>query len=282
MTKRDGMQSGSAASNEVHGPAEGARQSIGPGGRGSRRSARFRPPAADLQELRRRVYAPSDLSGYGLKDRLLIYAADVFLYLLIRVICVTIRWEAPGMDRLRSIHASGHRAIFTFWHSCIVGATYFFRKRGIVVMSSYSRDAEYTGRVIKRFGYGTARGSSTRGGGRAMAEMAECLLNGIDVGFTIDGPRGPAYVAKPGAVTLARHTGQAIFPFHVAARRYWELPSWDRLQIPRPFTRAVVLIGEPIYVPRDAAPEVVEAKRAELQSTLSELRVRGSEFGVRS
>ena len=128
--------------------------------------------------------------------------------------------------------------------------TWFWRKRGIVVMSSRSRDAEYVGRFIKRFGYGTARGSATRGGGRALAEMAECLSNDMDVGFTINGPRGPAYVAKPGAVTLARHTGQAILPFHIAARRYVELPSWDRLQIPLPFTRAVAIVAEPIYVAR--------------------------------
>ena len=88
---------------------------------------------------------------------------------------------------------------------CIFNATWFWRKRGIVVMSSTSRDAEYTARFIKRFGYGTARGSATRGGQRALSEMAACLLNGMDAGFTIDGPRGPAYLAKPGAVTLARH-----------------------------------------------------------------------------
>jgi lysophospholipid acyltransferase (LPLAT)-like uncharacterized protein len=240
--------------------------------RGSCRALSRRAAAASLDELRRRVYSPSDLSGYSLGDRLIIYAADIFFYLLIRIICMTIRWEARGVEHLEAIYASGHRAIFTSWHVCIITATYFFRKRGIVVMSSYSRDAEYTGRVIKRFGYGTARGSSTRGGVRALARMAECLLNGIDVGFTIDGPRGPAYLAKPGAITLARHTGQAVFPFHIAARRSLKLPSWDRLQIPLPFTRAVVLCGAPIYVPRDASPEEVEAKRAELQTTLDRLR----------
>ena len=139
-------------------------------------------------------------------------------------------------------------------------------------MSSVSRDAEYTGRVIKRFGYGTARGSATRGGGRGLAEMAHCLDNGIEVAFTIDGPRGPAYVAKPGAVTLARHTGQPILPFHIAASSYIELPSWDRLQIPLPFTRAASFIGAPIYVPRDAASEDIAAKQAALQSALEGLR----------
>jgi lysophospholipid acyltransferase (LPLAT)-like uncharacterized protein len=260
---------GGAASDDLLASGEGRRQ---PGGRLRARLA----TSANIEDLRRRVYAPSDLSGYSARDRLMIYAADIFLYLLIRLVSMTVRWDARGVEHLEAIYASGHRAIFTSWHVCIIGATYFFRKRGIVVMSSYSRDAEYTGRVIKRFGYGTARGSSTRRGTRAMAEMAECLLNGIDVGFTIDGPRGPAYLAKPGAVTLARHTGQAIFPFHVAPRRYLELPSWDRLQIPLPFTRAIVRCGKPIYVSRDASAEEVEAKRAELQAALDRLRQESS------
>lgn len=235
--------------------------------RASRAARRPKP-----EELRRRVYSFSDLSRFSLRDRILIRAADILFYLLIQAICLTLRWEVRGSHNLDSIRATGHRAIFTFWHVSIFTATWFWRKRGIVVMSSTSRDAEYTGRFIKRFGYGTARGSATRGGSRALAEMAECLANGMDAGFTIDGPRGPAFVAKPGAVTLARHTGQAILPFHIATRRYIELPSWDRLQIPLPFTRALTLVGEPIYVPRAATPDEVRSKQVELQASLDRMR----------
>lgn len=227
--------------------------------------------STDLETLRNRVYNFSDISHYRTRDKLIIRAADLFLYLLIRAVCSTLRWEVRGCEHLDTVLASGHRSIFTFWHVCLLSATWFWRNRGIVVMSSVSRDAEYTGRVIKRFGYGTARGSATRGGGRALAEMAQCLDNGMEVGFTIDGPRGPAFVAKPGAVTLARHTGQAILPFHIAAKKYIEFPSWDRLQIPLPFTRAASFIGEPIYVPRDATSEDVAAKQAALQSSLDNL-----------
>ena len=232
-----------------------------------------RPAASrDREELRRRVYEFSDLSGYRLRDRFIIRAADLFFYLLIRLVCSTIRWQSRGLNQFESVYANGHRAILAFWHSGIFGATWFFRNRGIVVMSSQSRDAEYTARFIKRFGYGAARGSATRGGSRALREMAHCLMNGMDVGFTIDGPRGPAYRAKPGAITLAKHTGQAILPFHVGARRYIELPSWDRLQIPLPFTRAIILVGEPIYVPRNAGAEEIAARQSQLQSTLDRLR----------
>ena len=105
-----------------------------------------------------------------------------------------------------------------------------------------------------------------------MAEMAQCLQNGMEVGFAIDGPRGPAYVAKPGAVTLARHTGQAILPFHIGVSKYLELPSWDRLQIPLPFARAAAFIAEPVYVSRSATSEEAATRQAVVQAALDRLR----------
>lgn len=230
---------------------------------------------SNFEDLRRRVYSFADLSEFSWRERLGIRAADLFFYLLIRLICASLKWQTEGIEHLDAIYKCGHRAIFTFWHSCIFSATWFWRKRGIVVMSSQSKDGEFTSRFIKRFGYGTARGSSTRGAGRALAEMTECLDNGVDVAFTIDGPKGPAYVAKPGAVTLARHSGQAIFPFHIAAKRYWELPSWDRLQIPKPFSRTITLIAEPIYVPHQASAEEIEAKQQAVQQALDKLKAKG-------
>ena len=205
----------------------------------------------------------------------MIRCADLLFYIAIFIFGATIRWEVRGYDHLQSIYERGRRAIFTFWHPCIFPATWFWRKRGIVVMSSRSRDGEYIARFIQRFGYGAARGSSSRGAGRALAEMVECMENGIDVAFTIDGPRGPVYVAKDGAVTLARHTGNAILPFHIAMTRYIEAPSWDRLQIPLPFTRALMLIGEPLYVARDGREDEPKTKQASLQCTLDRLRREG-------
>lgn len=237
--------------------------------------------AASLDQLRHRIYDFADLSAYAWRDRLSIQLGDLFFYTLIRLICLTIRWETRHPEHLEAIYNSDHRAIFTFWHSCIFTATYFWRKRGIVVMSSQSKDGEMTSRFVKRFGYGTARGSSTRGAGRALAEMAECLASGIDVAFTIDGPKGPVYIAKPGAVTLARHSGQAIFPFHVAVQRYVELPSWDRLKIPLPFTRAITLMGEPLYVPRNATLEEVETIQQAVQKALDDLRLAGEHWRER-
>jgi lysophospholipid acyltransferase (LPLAT)-like uncharacterized protein len=243
--------------------------------RSIRRNLARQESRSHVDVLGRRVYGFDALSDYPFRDRLVIRVADIGFYFLIRVICRTLRWEVQGYEHLDSITGAGRRAIFTFWHSCIFGATWFWRNRGIVVMSSTSRDAEFTARFIKRFGYGTARGSATRGSGRALAEMADCLKSGMEVAFTIDGPRGPVYVAKPGAITLARHTGQAILPFHIAMRRYAELPSWDRLRIPLPFTRALTLIAEPIYVPHEATSDEVARAQIALQSALDRLRSEG-------
>ena len=233
---------------------------------------------SEIEALRNRVYSRSPLSHYRTRDRIIIRIADIGLYSAIRAVCSTLKWEEHGSEHLEEILARGKRPIFTSWHVCIISATWFWRNRGIVVMSSTSRDAEYTGRVIKRFGYGTARGSATRGGGRALAEMAQCLENGIDVGFTIDGPRGPAYIAKPGAVTLARHTGQAILPFHITTSSSLTVRSWDRMQIPAPFSRAATFIGEPIYVPRNATGEEVAAKQSALQAALESLMQDGESW----
>jgi lysophospholipid acyltransferase (LPLAT)-like uncharacterized protein len=244
-------------------------------------STRRKAVNSHVDQLRQRVYGLNDLCARTTGDRLIIRAADICFYLLIRAICSTLRWEVRGHEHLDSIVVSGKRAIFTCWHSCILTATWYWRGRGIVVMSSVSRDADYTSRVVKRFGYGTARGSSTRGGGRALAQMAQCLENGIEVGLTIDGPRGPAYQAKPGAVTLARHTSQAILPFHIALRRHIGLPSWDRLQLPLPFSRALMQIAKPVYVPRDANGERIAAAQADLQSTLDKLRSDGESWSTK-
>ena len=236
---------------------------------------RKRHLSSSLAEIRRRAYSFDDLSRYTRKERFVIKAADLFLATLVRLIGMTIRWEAEGAPNLDSIYESGRRVVFVFWHESVLTSCWFWRGRGIVIMSSRSRDGEYTARFIKRFGYGTARGSSTRGSRRALVELSECLASGIDAAFTIDGPRGPAHIAKEGAVTLARHTECPILPFIIAVRRCIELPTWDRLQIPLPFTKAITIIGKPIWVPHNADQTEIGRKRSEMQAALDALGRRG-------
>ena len=184
----------------------------------------------------------------------------------------TLRWESRGDEHLEQIYRSGKRAIFTTWHGGIFPATWYWRDRGIVVMTSQNVDGEYIARIIESFGYGAARGSSSRGGMKALVEMSRKLRQGNDVGFTVDGPRGPRFSAKIGPVLLARRTAAAIFCFHVALQRKIELDNWDRSQIPLPFSRALILKAAPIYVSPRADEEEIQRKHREMQDVLDRLR----------
>jgi len=195
--------------------------------------------------------------------------------IVIAVIGRTIRWESEGDCHLDDIYESGHRAIFTFWHGRIFPSTYYWRNRGIVVMTSLNQDGEAIAQCIGRFGFGAARGSSSRGGFRALAEMAREIREGRDAAFTIDGPRGPRYIAKQGPVLLAMKTGAAIFCFHISMQRKIQLKSWDEFQIPLPFTRALVLKAEPIWVPENASEPELRALHQQMQETLDKLRIEG-------
>jgi lysophospholipid acyltransferase (LPLAT)-like uncharacterized protein len=222
-----------------------------------------------------RAYQFSDLSDYSAKDRLLIRLADLVFFVLIKLIGGTTRWQVEGW---KNLEAAGPTPIYTFWHNRVFLATHFWQQRRIVVMTSQSFDGEYIARFIKRFGYGAARGSSTRGGTGAIVEMVRLMRAGCPTAFTIDGPKGPRYIAKMGAVLLAKKTGQPILPFTITARRCWEAKSWDKFQVPKPFTRALVSIAAPVYVASDADQETLEAKREELQNKLDDINRRGEEW----
>jgi len=196
-------------------------------------------------------------------------------YAAISLIGRTIRWQTEGDSNLEDIYNSGRRAVFAFWHGRIFPATYYFRNRGIVVMTSRNRDGEAIAQCIRRLGYSAARGSSSRGGFQALAEMAHKIRQGFDAGFTVDGPRGPRYVAKQGPVLLAFKTGAAIFCFHISMQHKIELNSWDGFQIPMPFTRALLLQAPPIWVPSDASEAHLRDLHRQMQATLDHLRNEG-------
>ena len=223
------------------------------------------------EELFDRLDSFASLAQYTFKQRLIIRLAGLLLYWLIRVLGATLRVEVIGWENF----TDEEPLIYCFWHNRIPVATYFWRRRGIVVMSSRSFDSEYIARFIQRFGYGAARGSSTRGARAALIQMIRAVKAGRSAAFSIDGPRGPLYQAKPGAVLLAAKTGAALLPFSISLDRCWRLPSWDGIQIPKPFARAVVVIGERLYV-REELNET-DLKHQHLQRALEELRERSDQ-----
>ena len=226
-----------------------------------------------------RAYSFADLSSYSFKDRCLIRAADLAFFVLIKLIGRTVKFEIEGWENWEAASVQGKIPIYTFWHNRIFLSIYFWQRRRIVVMTSQSFDGEYIARFVQRFGNGAARGSSTRGATGAFVEMVRLIRAGCPAAFTIDGPKGPRYVAKMGAVLLAKKTGQPILPFTITAAKFWEAKkTWDRSQVPRPFTRARVDIAAPIYVGPDADDVELDKKRDELQRALDEVNRRGEQW----
>src|SRR6266508_6078565 len=199
-------------------------------------------------------------------------------YRLVSMLGSTLRWKTDGLEHFDRIVRDGHQPIMAFWHGRILPATYYFRRRGIVVITSENFDGEWIAGIIERFGYGTARGSTSRGARKALLQLKRDMAAGKPAGFTIDGPRGPAKVAQSGAVWLAKATGNPVLPFHLEADRYWTVNSWDRTQIPKPFATVAITMGEPFAVPDDVDDAAIEAARVSLQDRLSRLETRALEL----
>src|SRR6516165_7479814 len=191
------------------------------------------------------------------------------VYSVIRVLGPTLRYEVLGRAKVERIWAEKQPIIWAFWHRCIIPIAWYGRNRGIVIMNTTAFDGQWTRKVIEWLGFGTAQGSSSRGGLRGLAVMAKRIEEGKDCAFTIDGPRGPRYIAKPGPVLLARRTGAPITVFHIGVERGKTFENtWDHFLLPHPFSRAVIVFAPPIEVPVDADAAHIEAKHQEMQKEL--------------
>jgi lysophospholipid acyltransferase (LPLAT)-like uncharacterized protein len=201
-------------------------------------------------------------------DRIkLFFITHIGRYLLY-LINKTLRYRVVGYENYeRAIKQNGN-VIFAFWHNGIFMATYYWRKRGIAVLTSQNFDGEYTARIIKRFGYTAIRGSSSRDGVKGLLEMKKHLEMGESVAFTVDGPKGPVYKVQPGAVWLAAKTGKPILPFVVIAKNKIELSSWDHFQIPYPFSTVWMVIGKPLYLNEENDKQKIEDARILLEEQL--------------
>ena len=199
-----------------------------------------------------------------LQFTLIAWLASAFIAIVGRTLRVEFSWEEGSIGSLDNVHPG----IYPFWHRCVLAATWIFRRRQLAVLTSQSRDGEFIARVIDRFGYVPIRGSSSRGGQRGLLEMHTHVMGGHGAAFTIDGPRGPRYVAKRGPVLLARTTGVPITAFYVALENPWVLGTWDAMMLPRPFSRAYVRVAKKIFVPSDADDAQLASAYDEMQKAL--------------
>jgi lysophospholipid acyltransferase (LPLAT)-like uncharacterized protein len=231
-----------------------------------------------VPKQKEKMYQFSSLENYSFKERLLIRILGFAFYVFTYLIGKTVRFEVEGWENLQNIERDRKIPILAFWHNRIFLATYYFRFRGIIVMSSQSFDSEYVARFIQRFGFGIVKGSSTRGGVGGLVEMIRLTRKGFPMGFSVDGPKGPVYEAKTGVLLLAKKTENPVLAFSVEAENYWTIKSWDKLQIPKPFTRAKVFITEPVNISNDTNDSEMKNRHLELQKKLDDLVALGEQW----
>ncbi|HZW94056.1 MAG TPA: lysophospholipid acyltransferase family protein [Candidatus Eremiobacteraceae bacterium] len=208
---------------------------------------------------------------FTLRQRIVLRIIIAAGYWFIRLIGPTLRVCVSREEGAQQ--SIGERPlIVSFWHACMIPATYICRNIGVRVMSSYSYDGEYMGRIIRRFGFVAVKGSSSRNAVWALLGLRRALQEGWTVAFTLDGPRGPRCKVKPGPVALARSSGVPLSVFHMAVDRAWVLNTWDRLIIPKPFSRVLMRFGKLISVPPNVSDADLEVYQGELQDSLDRVR----------
>jgi lysophospholipid acyltransferase (LPLAT)-like uncharacterized protein len=207
-------------------------------------------------------------------QRVTLWVVPKLTALLLAMVGATLRFEVIAEEGAVP-ETPPARGIFCFWHRCTLPAGWYFRKFRCSILISQSFDGELIARTLELLGYGSVRGSSSRGGAAGLMALRDVLKDGLPVVFTADGPRGPIYQTKVGPVKLAAMTGERIGSFYLLPERAWTMRSWDRFLVPLPFSRVVVSWARAVDAPaEDADAATLEAKRLELNEALERARIR--------
>lgn len=211
-------------------------------------------------------------------ENIKIWAVGVVGAFFLRTLNRTLRWE--NLDRLADpqFWQTNRGGIFAFWHGRQLMMTFtkvdFEKETPLYVLISKHSDGRMISETINRLGLPSIAGSSTRGGTQAARELLDALHAGSHIGITPDGPRGPAYRSKKGVIFLASQSGRPIYPCTFSAQKFWRFKSWDGMLLPKPFSRAVRIMGDPIFVPADVDSESVKEYQALLDQRLNEMTER--------
>jgi len=209
-------------------------------------------------------------------QRLVLAVVPRIVWALLRVVGLTWRYRVIAEEGVTPV-LFGEKPgpeIYCFWHQCVLPCTMYFRHSRAVILISRSFDGELITRILRLFGFGTVRGSSSRGSREGLVGLKRVIASGRTAIFTADGPRGPIYQTKMGPIKLAQITGAPIGAFYLLPERAWVMNSWDRFLVPKPFTRICVSWAQWTHVPRDLCPEQFETRRQELNAALERARLR--------
>jgi len=193
-------------------------------------------------------------------------------FFTLKIISSTYKIKIINPEIEQNILKRNQVPIYSSWHQRFFpGITFFTTRQPISIMISQSRDGELIAKIADMLGYNPVRGSSSRGGRKALNEICEMAFQGYKIGHIVDGPRGPFGVVKPGLVKIAQYSGMPILPTIISSEKKWIFNSWDRFMVPKPFSRVIVRFGSEIYVPKDLIGSSFEEKRVFIEHSLNKL-----------
>lgn len=208
--------------------------------------------------------------------KVIIFCGVIFLKIWYKTLRVK-RTDSMGVTTGKE---AGNYAV-AMWHNrifCMLPLFHAKFRTNTVTVSSRSKDGQVMTDCVKHFGLETIRGSSNKegrdkGGAAALIHAIRALKSGKNICFTVDGPQGPKYKVKPGIFKASQKSGAAILPISANMNSYWEIKSWDRLQIPKPFSKVEVIIGDPITIEKNCTAEELDEHREKLEEALLALKV---------
>jgi lysophospholipid acyltransferase (LPLAT)-like uncharacterized protein len=204
-----------------------------------------------------------------MKRKFLVWFLPLIVVGLQRLFGFTFRIVELGKEPYSRLVTSGSPLILSIWHTNVLYSPYFHRGKNVAVLISESKDGDFINQVVVRFGNLSIRGSSSKGGSKALKAMIAHLKKGLSVAFTPDGPRGPALIVQPGLIAAAQITQAPIVPFHYECTRQWILEkSWDKHRVPKPFATAVISYGEPLRIPRTLSESEFETERLRVEKAM--------------
>ncbi|TGM24901.1 lysophospholipid acyltransferase family protein [Leptospira levettii] len=204
-----------------------------------------------------------------MKRKILVWLLPLIIVWLQRFIGLTSRIRIFKNEQYEEIFKNKKPYIYSIWHTNVLYSPYLHRNKNVAVLISESKDGDFINQVVHRFGNSSIRGSSSKGGSKALKAMIQHLKKGLPAAFTPDGPRGPALIVQPGIIAAAQVTQVPIVPFHYECSKQWILEkAWDKHRVPKPFTTFVVSYGEPIYVPRELNEVEFENMRLKVEEAM--------------
>ncbi len=212
------------------------------------------------------------MTNQSFKSLLYRYLLPYIGLLLVKIITLTNRVSVVDPKNETDTISRHNTLIYASWHQRFFpGITFFTKRKPIAIMISQSRDGEFVSRIADLFGWLPVRGSSSKGGVRALVRIKKLTRNGYNIGHIVDGPRGPFGVVKPGLLRIAQVSGKPIVPAIISAQKKWIFNSWDRFMVPKPFSRIIIRFGDAIYIPPNLDQDHFENQRLLVEHRLKRL-----------